>query len=65
MLALSSVYLSQKPATLTLLLGESCKLLARGEGQNLQEGLSGGQGRHSQGTSQSQSQGQKPTKKGT
>lgn len=42
MLALSSVYLGQKPAALTLLRGESCELLAAGEGQNLQEGLSGG-----------------------
>jgi len=35
-LALSSAYLTQKPATLTLLCSEPCKLLAGGEG------LSGG-----------------------
>lgn len=31
-LALSSMYLGQKPASLTLLVGESCKFLAPGEG---------------------------------
>lgn len=62
-LALSCTYLGQQTATLTLLLGESCKLLTSGEGQNLQEGLSGGQWRHSHGTGQSQPQTQQPNKK--